>query len=63
MKAAAWLLFCLSVLLFVLGVASRFTGTMTIFGQPPLTFWRGAMGMVLYAIALKVIGTEGAATS
>ncbi len=60
MKAAAWLLLCLSILLFVLGVASRFPATHTICGQPPLTFWRGAMGLGLYAMALRMFGGERA---
>ncbi len=60
MKAAAWLLLFLSILLFVLGVVARFPATHTICGQPPLSYWRGAMGLGLYAIALRMLGSEGA---
>ena len=62
MKNAYWILFVVSVLLFVLGVLARFPGPWNPFGQSPGTYWRGAMAMVIYAIALKVLGTNGQAS-
>jgi hypothetical protein len=62
MKMIAWSLLAVSVLCFVLGVAARYVETITIFGQPPITYWRGAMALALYAVALKILGT-GAETA
>jgi len=60
MKIAAWVLLAVSGLFFVFGVAARFLPTVTILGQPPLTYWRGAMALAIYAIALKIFRAEGA---
>ena len=58
MKATCWTLFSLSVLLFVLGVVSRYAGPWDSLGYGPVTYWRGAMGLVIYAIALKILGAN-----
>ncbi len=58
MKATCWILFSLSVLLFVLGFVSRYAGPWDSLGQVPGTYWRGAMGLVIYAIALKILGAN-----
>lgn len=58
MKTACWILLALSALLFVVGASSRLLGQWDTFGLAPGTYWRGAMGLVIYAIALKLLATE-----
>ena len=62
MKNVCWALFGLSVLLFLLGVVSKFVGGDG--GDFPLRFapvawWRAAMAALLYAIGLKILGENG----
>jgi len=58
-KIACWALFGLSVLALLIGVYSKFAGpTHMVLGWVPSAWWRAAMALVIYAIALKMLGTE-----
>jgi hypothetical protein len=59
MKMACWILFGFSVLLLACGVYSVFAGQeYFLLGLRPAAWWRAAMAMVIYAIALRLIGGE-----
>jgi hypothetical protein len=59
-KIVCWLLFALSVLTLLVGVYSKFAGaTHQVLGSVPSAWWRAAMALAIYAIALKLLGTEG----
>jgi hypothetical protein len=53
MKNLCWLLIVLAALAFAVGAILAFTGK-TFFLQPP-GFWRGAVGFLLFAIALRLM--------
>ena len=59
MKYASWILVALSALLFVVGSSARLLGVGQPLGLTPGTYWKGAMGLAIYAIALKLLGTSG----
>ncbi|BCW93578.1 MAG: hypothetical protein ACOY7U_06140 [Acidobacteriota bacterium] len=46
-------LIILAALAFVVGTVAAF-GQITVLGKPPVTFWRGAVGFLLFAIALEL---------
>jgi len=54
MKNLCWLLIALAALAFVVGAFLAFTGGRTFLLTPP-GYWRGAIGFLLFAIALKVM--------
>jgi hypothetical protein len=53
MKNLCWLLIVLAALAFAVGAILAFTGK-TFLLQPP-GFWRGAVGFLLFAIALRLM--------
>jgi len=57
MKNVCWGLFALSVLAFLLGVISKIAGPGAwILAFEPVAWWRAAMALVVYAIALRTLG-------
>ncbi|MFN3413187.1 MAG: hypothetical protein ACK42L_03905 [Thermoanaerobaculum sp.] len=46
-------LIVLAALAFVVGTIAAF-GQTTFLAKPPVTFWRGAVGFLLFAIALEL---------
>ena len=54
MKNVCWLLIALAAVAFVVGAFLAFNGGRTFFLTPP-GYWRGAIGLLLFAIALKVM--------
>lgn len=46
-------LILLAALAFVVGTVAAF-GQTTVLAKPPVTFWRGAVGFLLFAIALEL---------
>ena len=57
MKNACWSLFGLSVVVFLIGSISKLTGN-DILDIWPVAWWRAAMALVIYAMALKIIAGD-----
>ncbi len=56
MKSLCWLLIVLAAVAFVIGTILAFAGGPTAtFVLNPVGFWRGAVGFLLFAIALRVM--------
>jgi hypothetical protein len=56
MKNVCWVLFGVSVVLFLIGVYSKFVGLGSfVMGYAPVGWWRAAMALVIYAMALKML--------
>ncbi len=53
MKNVCWLLIALAALAFVVGTCLAFAGTK--FLLEPAGYWRGAIGFLLFAIALRLM--------
>jgi hypothetical protein len=53
-KSLCWLLILLAALSFAIGTVLAFTGGRT-FVLAPYGFWRGAVGFLLFAIALRMM--------
>jgi len=53
MKNICWTLILLAALAFVVGTYAAFTKTTMIL--EPVGFWRGAVGFLLFAIALRMM--------
>jgi hypothetical protein len=53
MRNLCWLLIGLAAVAFALGTAFAFTGRP--FLLPPVGYWRGAVGFLLFAIALRTM--------
>ena len=53
MRNVCWLLIGLAAVAFAVGTAVAFTHQ--IFLLPPVGYWRGAVGFLLFAIALRVM--------
>lgn len=56
MREACWALIGLAALAFVVGAYLAFTNVQ--FLLQPVGYWRGAVGFLLFAIALRVMGTK-----
>ena len=54
MRNACWVLIGLAALAFLVGAFLAFTGGRTFLLTPP-GFWRGAVGFLLFAIALRTM--------
>ncbi len=54
MKSLCWLLIILAAVAFVVGTALALSGGQT-WLLAPQGYWRGAMGFLLFAIALRVM--------
>jgi hypothetical protein len=54
MRTAAVGLILLAALAFVVGAFAAFSGA-TVVGRLPVTYWRGAIGLLLFAIALMLL--------
>jgi len=62
MKMVCWILLGASVILFLLGVYSKFVGPQSFaFGFPPVAWWRAAMALAIYCIAFKMLHENGKA--
>jgi hypothetical protein len=57
MKNVCWALIALAGLAFVVGTCLAFMNTQ--FLLPPVGYWRGAVGLLLFAIALRVMEPKG----
>ena len=57
MRTFCWLLIALAVLAFVIGTATAFSHQL--FLLPPVGYWRGAVGFLLFAIALRLMDDGG----
>ncbi len=56
MKNVCWALFGFSVLLFLIGVYSKFAGPGSwVMDFAPVGWWRASMAAVMYSIALSLI--------
>ena len=53
MRTVCWLLIGLAALAFVVGTRTAFAHT--IFLLEPVGYWRGAVGFLLFAIALRLM--------
>jgi len=53
MKNICWTLILLAALAFVVGTYGAFTKTILVL--EPVGFWRGAVGFLLFAIALRMV--------
>lgn len=51
MRTVALVLVLLAALAFLVGTYSAFTGAILV-GKAPVTYWRGAVGFLLFAITL-----------
>jgi hypothetical protein len=56
MRNLCWLLIGLAALAFVVGTACAFTHA--VFLLEPVGYWRGAVGFLLFAIALRMMETR-----
>lgn len=54
MRTLCWLLIGLAALAFGVGTSLAFTGRVYLI--PPVGYWRGAVGFLLFAIALRAMG-------
>jgi len=54
MRQLIVVLVVLAALAFVVGAVSAFTGA-AIVGRAPVTYWRGAVGFLLFAITLLLL--------
>ena len=57
MKNVCWALIALAGLAFVVGACLAFMNTQ--FLLPPVGYWRGAVGFLLFAIALRTMRAQG----
>jgi hypothetical protein len=57
MRNACWTLFAISVVLLLGSMYSKVT-TDFLFGYPAVSWWRLSMAVLLYAMALKILGRE-----
>jgi hypothetical protein len=57
MKNVCWTLIGLAVLAFVVGASLAFRNTQYVL--PPVGYWRGAVGFLLFAIALRMMEPKG----
>lgn len=55
MRELCWTLIALAALAFVVGTALAFRGGL-IWMLPPVGYWRGAIGFLLFAIAIRLMG-------
>ena len=56
MKSFCWLLIVLAAVAFAVGTVLAFSGGPTaVFVLNPVGYWRGAVGFLLFAIALRVM--------
>jgi hypothetical protein len=53
MRTVCWVLIGLAAAAFVTGTVLAFSGSL--FLLPPVGYWRGAVGFLLFAIALRVM--------
>jgi hypothetical protein len=53
MRSLCWILIGLAALAFCVGTALAFSGRP--FMLPPVGYWRGAVGFLLFAIALRLM--------
>lgn len=53
MKNLCWALILLAAIAFVVGAALAFAGRPWLL--PPYAYWRGAVGLLLFAIALRLM--------
>ncbi len=51
MKNLPWILFCLSLLIMLIGVISKVSGAF-FFHFAPVTWWRAAMALAVYTLVL-----------
>ena len=56
MRSFCWLLIVLAAIAFGVGTALAFSGRA--FLVPPVGYWRGAVGFLLFAIALRMMDSE-----
>ena len=56
MRTLCWLLIGLAALAFVTGTTTAFTHRTLLL--EPVGFWRGAVGFLLFAIAIKMMDAE-----
>ena len=57
-KNACWVLLALGVLAFVCSVVARLLPAHQLFGSLPVSWWRLAMVLAVFAIALKVVDAK-----
>jgi hypothetical protein len=53
MRTLCWLLIALAAVAFAIGTAIAFSHT--VFLLEPVGYWRGAVGFLLFAIALRIM--------
>ena len=56
MRSLCWLLIGLAALAFAVGTATAFTHS--VFLLEPVGYWRGAVGFLLFAIAIRTMHTR-----
>jgi uncharacterized membrane protein len=57
MRNVCWTLIGLAALAFVVGTITAFAGTTYLL--PPVGYWRGAVGFLLFAIAFRLMEGRG----
>lgn len=55
MREAVWALVILAALAFLGGIFSRFLGDGSLWGHPSVTYWRGAIGLLAFAVVLLLM--------
>ena len=64
MKKACWALFAVSVVLFLAAAYSKLMGPEHyLFGFAAAGWWRASMALVIYAMALRIIGVDSRAVA
>ena len=58
MRSLCWLLIVLAAVAFVVGTAIAFSHT--VFLLEPVGYWRGAVGFLLFAIAIRMMDSRSA---
>ncbi len=56
MRTLCWVLIALAAAAFATGTALAFSGRAVLL--PPVGYWRGAVGFLLFAIALRLMGRD-----
>ena len=58
MKNACWVLLGLGVLAFLCSVGAKLLPAHQLFGFLPIAWWRLAMALAVFAMALKIVGRD-----
>ncbi len=63
MKTASWILLVLGAIALLGSVGGKLLPSQHLFGHLPSAWWRLAMALVVFAMALKIVGGDGRPTA